>query len=252
MMTTTRLLSVSWRTEAGRRLGAAILASALLHALLLFSLSVYPVHGRVFTGPVRPALSVRIEKLPLPQEATQVAIDKKKAVHHLMRQSTAPLPATVPANIEPPLSQPGVSVTTNRYLKPVGGRAASALLDSGEFRRASEISEMPEIVSIRVPEYPRPAREQTLSGWVIVMLLVDEQGKVVEAAPVESSEAFSDYDKRVAEELRGSTFNPGKLDGRAVKAMMFVTVRFDPAGLPDPAKATDTTATVPAGTGNKH
>ncbi|CAN0505619.1 unnamed protein product, partial [Phaeothamnion confervicola] len=81
------------------------------------------------------------------------------------------------------------------------------------------------------PQYPRPAQEQKLSGWTIVMLLVDEQGKVLETAPVESSEAFMDYDKGVAEELRGSTFTPGKLDGRAVKTMMFVTVRFDPAGL---------------------
>ena len=83
---------------------------------------------------------------------------------------------------------------------------------------------------MRVPKYPRRAWEQKVSGWVVVMLLVDERGKVVDTAAVESSESFNDYQSDVAQDLRGSTFVPGKLDGRAVKTLMFVTARFDYVG----------------------
>ena len=97
---------------------------------------------------------------------------------------------------------------------------------------------------MRVPKYPRPAREQKFSGWVIVMLLVDEGGNVVDTAALESSESFSDYERDIAQDLRGSTVAPGKLDGRAVKTLMFVTVRFDYKGLAALEPVTDTGAPV--------
>jgi outer membrane biosynthesis protein TonB len=183
-------------------------------------------------------LSVRIEKLPESPEATPIVTNDKKASLHQKLNAPKPVPTAAPADIEPSLSQPGVSVSETLYLRPISGRVSSPLLATGEFRRTSDISEKPEAVAMRVPNYPRPAREQNLSGWVIVMLLVDEQGKVVDTVAVEASESFSDYERDVAEELRGSTFTPGKLDGRAVKTLIFATVRFDSKALSglEPAK----------------
>ena len=65
------------------------------------------------------------------------------------------------------------------------------------------------------------------------------------SAAVESSESFNDYERDVAEDLRGSTFTPGKLDGRAVKTLMFATVRFDSKALSGLETGKDTTAPVP-------
>jgi TonB family protein len=231
--------------DSDRRLGMALLVSALLHALMLLSLSRYSLHGNVFTRPVHAPLSVRIERLPESPEATPIVINARKAALHQKLDAPEPVAPAAPADIEQSLSQPGVSVSDTLYLRPISGRVSSPLLATGEYRRASEISEKPEAIVMRVPSYPRQARGQNLSGWVIVMLLVDEQGKVVDTAAVESSESFSDYQRDVAEELRGSTFTPGKLDGQAVKTLVFATVRFDSKALSglDPAK--DTTAPVP-------
>ena len=215
----------------GQRLGLALLGSALLHALMVMSLSTYSIHGSVFTRPVYAPLSVRIENLPESPQATPIVISEKKASFHQKLDASKPVADAAPAKIEPSLAQPGVSVSDLLYSKPISARVNSALLATGEFRRTSEISEKPEAVAMRVPNYPRRAREQELSGWVIVMLLVDERGKVVDTAAVESSESFSDYETDVAEELRDSTFTPGKLDGRAVKTLMFARVRFDSKGL---------------------
>jgi len=233
------------RLHPAQRLGMALLASALLHALMLLSLSRYSVHGNVFTRPVDAPLSVRIERLPESPEATPIAINDKKVSFHQKVNADKPVATGAPADIAPVLSQPGVSVSETLYLRPIPGRVSSPLLASGEFQRASDISEKPEVVAMRVPTYPRPAREQKLSGWVIVMLLVDERGKVVDTAAVESSESFNDYEREVAEDLRGSIFTPGKLDGRAVKTLMFATVRFDSKALSGLETAKHTTAPVP-------
>lgn len=213
--------------DPDRRLAMALLASALLHALMLSSGSRYSVHGNFFTRPVVAPLSVRIERLPESPDATPIVLNDKNASLHLKLSAPKPVATTGPADIEPSFSQPGVSVSDILYLQPISARVRSSLLATGEFRRTADISEKPEVVAMRVPPYPRPAREQKLSGWVIVLLFVDAEGKVVDTAAVESSESFNDYESDVAEALRGSTFMPGKLDGRAVKTLMFARVSFD-------------------------
>jgi len=228
--------------DPNQRLGMAVLASALLHALLVTSLPAYSIHGNVASRPVHAPLSVHIETLLESPKATPIVMHAKKAPLHQKLSTPKPVATGTPAEIAPVLSQPGVSVSDTLYLRPLSARASSALLAAGEFQRSSDISEKPEAVATRVPKYPRRAQEQKFSGWVIVMLLVDERGKVVDAAAVESSESFHDYETDVAAELRDSTFTPGKLDGRAVKTMMFATVRFDSKGLPGLEGATHATA----------
>lgn len=231
---------------ADGRLGMALLASALLHALVMLTLSKYSIDGVVFTRSVYAPLRVRLEKLPESPEATPIVISQKKAVLHQKPTAATPQTPAAPAQIEPSLFQPGVSVSESSYLRPITGRVSSPLLATGEFHRLSEISVKPEIVRMRVPKYPGPAKDQNLSGWVIVLLFVDEQGKVVEAAAVDSSESFSDYGKDIAEEMRDSAFIPGQLDGRAVKTLVFTTVRFDSKGLSGSEAAKATIAPMPA------
>jgi TonB family protein len=213
------------------RLGLALLASALLHSLTLLTLSNYAVRGGVFTRPIFAPLSVRIEHLPAPPAAKPMAINRSKAALHLKASSSVADPVTPPREIETVLPEPGVSFSEILYLRPIPGRVSSPLLKSGEFRRSSEVSEKPEILRMRMPKYPQPVREQKIAGWVTVLLFVDEDGKVVDTAPIEASEVFSDYEKEIAAGLRDSAFTPGKLDGRPVKTQVFITVRFDPRAI---------------------
>ncbi len=227
-----------------QRLGMALMASVLLHALMWISLSTYSIGGNVFARPVYTPLSVRIERSRESPKATPVVINDKKA--SLQQKLNAPKQAATaaPADTDQFLTEPGVSVSDTLYLRAISSRVSSPLFASGEFRRSSDISEKPEVVAMRVPKYPRAAREHKVSGWVVVMLMVDERGKVVDAEAVDSDEAFSDYERDIAEAMRGSTFTPGKLDGRAVKTLMFATVRFDHKDLSGLARATDTSAPV--------
>ena len=227
-----------------QRLGMALMASVLLHALMWIPLSTYSIRGNVLTRPVYAPLSIRIERLAKAPAATPVVINDKRASLQQKLNTPKPVVTAAPADIEQFLSQPGVSVSDTLYLRPISSRVSSPLFATGEFRRSSDISEKPEAVAMRVPKYPRPAREHKVSGWVVVMLLVDERGKVVDTAAVDSSESFSDYDGDIAEDMRGSIFVPGRLDGQAVKTLMFATVRFDYKGLSGLESATDPNAPV--------
>ena len=224
-----------------QRLGMALLASVLLHALMWISVPTYSIRGNIFTRPAHAPLSIRIDRLPKSPAATPVVINDKRA--SLQQKLTTPKPAAS-VEIEPSLSQPGVSISESLYLRPISSRVSSPLFATGEFLRSSDISEKPEVVAMRVPKYPRRAWEQKVSGWVVVMLLVDERGKVVDTAALDSSESFSDYGSDIAQDLRDSTFAPGKLDGRAVKALTFATVRFDYKDLSGLESATGTGAPV--------
>ena len=195
-------------------------------------------------GPCIPPLSVWIEKLPELPGATPMVINRKNASLHEKPSAIAPVTPTAPAEIEASLPEPGVSISDTLYTRPIPARVSSPLLATGEFRRFSEVRDKPEMVRMRVPKYLRPAREQNLSGWVMVMPFVDEEGKVVDTAAVESSESFNDYDTPVAEELRGSIFTPGKLDGRAVKTLTFVKVGFNSKAISGSETAPSSTAPV--------
>ncbi len=231
------------------RLGMALVASVLLHALMLMALSPYSVHGNVFTRPVQAPLTVRVERLAESLEAIPLVINPRKASVRQKLNAPKPAATNARADIEQSSSQFGVSVSDTLYLRPISGRISSPLLESGEFRRTVDISERPQAVAMRAPTYPRPAWEQKLSGWVIVMLFVDEQGNVVDTVAVESSEAFNDYQTGIAAELRGATFTPGKLDGRVVKTVIFAKVRFDAKGLSgsEPAKAPTASGSIEIG-----
>lgn len=212
-------------------MGLALLVSALLHSLTLLTLSNYAVRGGVFTRPIFAPLSVRIEHLPASAAARPIAINRNKAPLHLKASSSVSETPTPPAEIESLLPEPGVSLSENLSSQPIPARVMSPLLASGEYRPASETSEKPRMLRMRMPKYPGPAREQKIAGWVTVLLFVDEEGKVVDTAAVRASEIFSDYEEQIAAGLRDSTFTPGKLDGRPVKTQVFITVRFDPLAI---------------------
>jgi len=230
-MASTNVLGCSGPLAQDWRLGTALMVSALLHALLMLSLSKFSLDAGVFTRPVHAPLHVRIEQRPESRQASPMMISKKKYVLHREPAASESLPPSVPPEVETALPQPGVSVTETIYLRPIPSRAESALLATGEFHRSSEVGEKPEAVRMSIPSYPRPAQEQSLSGWVLVMFLVDENGKVLETAALDSSESFGDLRQDIAAEMRNSSFIPGKLNGQAVKTLAFAMVGFDAKAL---------------------
>lgn len=79
------------------------------------------------------------------------------------------------------------------------------------------------VISKPMPEYPRAARDQKVSGVVVVHILVDESGKVIDA------EAFCGHTllaTAAVEAARRARFTPTLLAGRPVKVSGVITYNF--------------------------
>ncbi len=211
----------------------AVVASLLLHAIMLMTLSSVSLAGNGFTWPVQMPLSVLIEKPTPARKATPPVHVSNPMVVNAKRappaRSAEAASASPPSAVDVPQypAQPGVSVSEMLYPGSIPARVTSPLLLDETYRPATDISEPPSAIAIRIPTYPLPAQEQKSSGWVIVMLFLDERGRVVDTVALTSSESFSAYEESVAAQLQGSFYAPGKLDGQAVKTRMFAKVRFD-------------------------
>jgi len=80
-----------------------------------------------------------------------------------------------------------------------------------------------EMVNKVQPVYPPIARAAHASGEVVVMVIVDEEGKVIAAQTVSGHPLLQAASVKAAKE---SNFNPTLVSGRPVKVMGTITYRF--------------------------
>jgi hypothetical protein len=213
---------------------------------MLTSLSRYVIHDGFASRPAPVVMSVRVDGVPEPPEPVPIVIRQKKGVLHQKPVAPAQTASPTPAHVEPSLPQPGVAVAETLFLQPIPARVSNPLLMDSDYRTTTGLSQMPEALAIKVPNYPRQAATNKTSGWVVAMLFLDERGTVVDTVAITSSESFNEYEKEVAQHLQGSIFSPGKLDGREVKARVFIKVNFDARALSGLETAKDPVTTVPA------
>ena len=81
---------------------------------------------------------------------------------------------------------------------------------------------------VEVPlRYPEDAAKRDVSGRVVLLLLIDELGMVVEANVI-SAEPAGVFEEAALESFRHVQFSPAQRNGRVVKSRLPVEVTFDP------------------------
>jgi len=246
-------MQLAWDVTNGRetaksadaeRIAWAVLASVLLHAVLFVAgprsadhLAFYLVDAAPF------ALSVRIAPLPerrappsppsvqpaaesrsAPEEALPIPEQEPEQQEQAQPPEASPIAPVQPQEIE---LHPQVRIRDTAYLQPLPARLNRTPWSTGDYAREKELEEKPQPLVLAVPDYPGDARKAGVSGSVLVALLVDEAGRVVEAEAVDSEESLGPYRHEVAGVLRNSVFLPGRRGGEAVKSMVFQLVVFD-------------------------
>lgn len=97
------------------------------------------------------------------------------------------------------------------------------------------LTEKPQIINKVAPVYPPEAKENKAEGIVVVIVLINEEGRVVEATinpktiegkSSEQERKFEPLQKSALEAAYQTTFIPGKMDGKAVKCKMNVPYQF--------------------------
>jgi TonB family protein len=196
-------------TSPALRLGAAVAASLALHAAVVFATAGAPAGaplGRSGAGSPRAARIVPVPAQPPPAERASPAPPKRPAIDPEQaasaRQATPPsVPPQAPD--APALGLPGAPVY---YLQ-------------------SELDVRAQMQGHVDPPYPAIAPPD--GGYVVLRLLISEEGRV-ERALVVVAEPEGYFEQAAAEAFAAARFFPGRRDGVAVKSQTFIELKFHP------------------------
>ncbi len=75
-------------------------------------------------------------------------------------------------------------------------------------------------------EYPKKAKKMSIKGYVLLNLLIDENGNVVKVKVLES-EPEGVFDEVATQGVKSWIFTPGEYKGKAVKVWAKQKIRFD-------------------------
>jgi len=84
--------------------------------------------------------------------------------------------------------------------------------------------EAPKMVSAMQVNYPPEAKQQGISGKVIVKALISKTGSVLEAETVKS---ISGLDEAAIEAVKKVKFKPGKFEGKPVEVWIRIPINFE-------------------------
>lgn len=248
-------------SRALRRLAVALALSASLHAWVILEMEVSRPSGAargassVFEAtllqrtdrdqrvmPVRP---------PPPERRPRAAHAPKRAAEGAKALPANQLPATPevqpenpppeqarpestppdPRSTEVPVSDPNgmtgaASEMPGAPTEATGPALQIPLVEDPEFYPARLLDVLPRPLAEVALRYPDAAAAQDISGRVVLLLLIDELGVVVEATVIEA-EPPGYFEDAAIESFRDVLFQPAQRNGRAVKSRLPVEVTFD-------------------------
>ena len=178
-----------------------------------------PFAARTPEPPARPAKALPPDPRPVSPEVQPEA----REAEPLPSEAASPRARTPRTNDDPPSvadEQPGALTET------AGPVVQLPLLDDPEYYPARLLDVLPRPLADVVLRYPDPAAVQDISGRVVLLLLIDELGAVVEATVIEA-EPPGYFEEAAIESFRDVLFQPAVRHGRAVKSRLPVEVTFD-------------------------
>ncbi len=165
---------------------------------------------------------------PFLSDASQTieAAPKRDVPREPLQPSAPPVDPTPPAEAAPPPKSPVVA-TTPPAPESFGPALEIPQIEDPEFYPARKLDVLPHPL-VEVPlRYPEDAAKRDVSGRVVLLLLIDELGMVVEANVI-SAEPAGVFEEAALESFRHVQFSPAQRNGRVVKSRLPVEVTFDP------------------------
>lgn len=210
------------RAGANRAFGYAILASILLHALLLLALP--SLRGFVELQPSAPVrLTARMVEIAPAPAAAHAPKPKARPQARPPAARPAPVPAPAPEPIvQAPLPEPAPLVASEPSPPPAApiSPAVAGVLARIETRPAPSASPAPDttaqdhyrvslnIAAARFKRYPRAAIDNSWEGEVVVLMTIAANGRIA-SLRVRSSSGYEILDRQALDMFRNAkTFVP--------------------------------------------
>lgn len=216
-----------------RPIAVAFALSLLLHLLLLLGVAVRPGAP---PGAALQSATVNVNILPAQRPAVVAPVPVQP--EHAAPAEMLPLPKPQPQSEQaeaPVAQQPPPKPEASTQDEPSGRPAINVpLIHDPVFYPAKQVDVHPSALAPINPAYPDDAAQRNVTGKVMLLLLIDETGKVVDVSVVDATPPGYFEDSAVAA-FRSARFSPAEKGGRKVKSRVLIQVSFEltnpPAGL---------------------
>ncbi|MBZ5639587.1 MAG: TonB family protein [Acidobacteriia bacterium] len=163
---------------------------------------------------------------PVPPDPLPVPAPEKSLV------PVTTLPEAFPESEEASGSSPGpvsavVPEPTTSEPPPTAAPSSPAAIHPGDLVELGSVDAPPVAKTHAQPAYPELARRMRISGAVVLRILVDETGRVTEAAPEDRS-VRQDFLAAAIRAVRTWTYSPATKNGVPVKTRITVRIAFQP------------------------
>jgi protein TonB len=130
----------------------------------------------------------------------------------------------LPEPIETPVPAAQAPPAGDRSPEPEGSTAS--LPDSVHYA-ARDLDVYPQPLNRIEPVYAQTALAGKIGGWVMLLLLIDESGRVTDASVVDAF-PLDLFEESALRALAASAYSPAQKNGRAVRSRILVKLDYDP------------------------
>jgi len=223
-------------SPAMQRVVAAMSISIAAHLALIGLLRVNPVAAPVAAA--IPVIEARLQPaapppIPAPPQMAVPATAPEMAPEPAPEAPPKPVPPAPEERASPPApaapdAAPLVPSAPNPAPQPSSALPAVnvPLLVDPTYYTAKQLDVQPRALAAINPVYPPDAVARGTAGWVVLKLKLDESGNVQD---VEVSDASPPgvFDQSALDAFRNAHFAPAQKDGRMVKSLMQIKVRYE-------------------------
>ena len=215
-----------------KRLAATVVVSVCLHLTLMLGVTPQSSPMRWAPGVVLEARLVVAPPLSAAQPGAPVSEDHTIAIDHaaeaaveatqISRSSQALLPT---ATVSDSLDEASARHATALKTEDVAALAVPSPVDATYFPM-SQLDVRPRALVPIVPEFPPGAAAANVQGRVVLLVLIDETGKVDGVSVAEAVPAGYFEESSLAA-LRSVRFEPGRKFNHAVRSRVLLSVNYD-------------------------
>lgn len=220
--------------QAGERLALTLAGSLILHLALLFAVRVQAPPG------VQPSLNVIQARIverhavvapqpadqPAPVESLELRVDE--AIPAVAQSASVETAAAPPQTAAAEASASAAPSESSANLPSV----TVPLIEDPTYYPAPQVDVHPVALQPVMPSYPGKAVNSRVSGSVVLVLLLDEGGKVQDET-VEEADPPGYFEDSALAAFKDARFSPAQRNGKVVKSKVRIKVTYDLTDGPD-------------------
>ena len=227
-----QLASEGLRQQDNKRLAIAVIASFFIHLLLTFGFIVQAPRSHSISGAPLGARIISSTPSSITNRhdiAIEAAIISVNHVNDIKAANDNPvsMATTTAASSTSPLNN--VPESTNHQaaltMQDSSKKPAIRLPKDQMYYPALQLDVRPRSLTPITPEFPSNVAAN-LSGRVVLLVLINENGNVDDASVVEA-EPSGYFEASALMAIRNTRFDPGKRFGESVKSRVLIAVDFD-------------------------